>query len=114
MKPKMNLRKSNSILLGSLLLVIVFLSGCSNNKNISIEINKDWQFHQMGKNDWNPAKVPGEVHTDLLKNKLIPDPFYRDNEKKLVGIEKMDWEYKTTFEVASDVLRKTISWFLMV
>jgi beta-mannosidase len=102
----MNLKKSNSILLGSLLFVLVFISGCSDNQNISIEINKDWEFHQVGKPDWNSATVPGEVHTDLLKNNLIPDPFYRDNEKKMVWIEKKDWEYKTAFEVTSNVLEK--------
>ncbi len=69
------------------------------------KINSDWQFRQQDKN-WHPAKVPGEVHVDLLTNKLIPDPFYRDNEKKLQWIEKENWEYKTTFKVANDVLSK--------
>lgn len=101
----MNLRKSYPIFLGSLLLFVAFISGCSDkNQMITIEINKDWQFHQLNKIDWYPAAVPGEVHTDLLKNKLIPDPFYRDNEKKLAWIEKKDWEYKTTFDVAPNVV----------
>ncbi|HEY2903881.1 MAG TPA: glycoside hydrolase family 2 protein [Polyangia bacterium] len=46
--------------------------------------------------DWLPAMVPGCVHTDLLANHRIPDPFAGTNEKDLQWIEKADWEYKTT------------------
>ena len=67
---------------------------------------KKWQFRESGKSDWFPATVPGCVHTDLLKNDLIPDPFYRDNEKKLQWIEKKDWEYKTEFFVAANDLNR--------
>ncbi len=42
-----------------------------------------WQFRQAGQDKWYRASVPGCVHTDLLNNKLVEDPFYRDNEKKL-------------------------------
>ncbi len=58
-----------------------------------------WQFREAGKDKWYPANVPGCVHTDLLNNKLIDDPFYRDNEKKLQWIGKSDWEYQTTFNL---------------
>ena len=53
---------------------------------------------------WHPATVPGDVHLDLLANKLIPDPFYRDNEAKLQWIENLDWEYRTTLNVDAKVL----------
>jgi len=41
---------------------------------------------------------------DLLRNKLIPDPFYRDNEKSLQWIGLTDWEYQTEFEVDAATL----------
>jgi beta-mannosidase len=44
-----------------------------------------------------PAVVPGCVHTDLLRDGKIPDPFYGTNEKALQWIEKTDWEYRSTF-----------------
>lgn len=66
----------------------------------------NWQFRESGKSDWFPATVPGCVNTDLLENNLIPDPFYRDNEKKLQWIEKKDWEYKTEFSLAPDDLNQ--------
>ena len=44
------------------------------------------------------------MHLDLLRNKLIPDPFYRDNEAKLQWIENADWEYRTTVQVTPEML----------
>ena len=63
-------------------------------------INQGWEFRQMTSEgtgtdpQWRPAQVPGDVHLDLLRNKLIPDPFYRDNEAKLQWIEAASWEYR--------------------
>ncbi len=65
-----------------------------------------WQFREAGRDTWYPANVPGGVHTDLLNNKLIDDPFYRDNEKKLQWIGKTDWEYQTTFNVTTEMLKR--------
>ncbi|KIA85419.1 glycoside hydrolase [Flavobacterium sp. AED] len=78
----------------------------ANAQNSSIVLKNGWQFRQEKTAKWNAASVPGEVHTDLLNNKLIPDPFYRDNEKKLQWIEKKNWEYKTSFQVNSGTLNK--------
>lgn len=69
-------------------------------------LEENWQFRQLGKTDWYPAQVPGCVHTDLLYNGLIPDPFYRTNEKDLQWIDKLDWEYKTQFIVSQSLLDK--------
>jgi beta-mannosidase len=66
-----------------------------------------WQFREAGKDTWHPASVPGCVHTDLLNNKLIDDPFYRDNEKKLQWIGKTDWEYRTTFNLTAEMLERS-------
>src|SRR4030095_2281471 len=74
---------------------------------IMIPLQRDWFFREIGKPKWYPATVPGCVHTDLLSNKLIDDPFWRDNEKKLQWIGKTDWEYRTTFNVSPQVLKRT-------
>ena len=73
---------------------------------ITIELYKNWQFHQVGSHEWLPAEVPGTVHTDLVKNDKIGDPFYRTNEQDQQWIDKMDWEYKTVFQLDEDVLSK--------
>ena len=68
-------------------------------------LGSDWQFRAVGNTDrpelkeWHPAQVPGVVHTDLLRNGLIPDPFDRDNEFRLQWIGLSDWEYQTTFQI---------------
>ena len=79
----------------------LLLTTLSPAQNISVSLNSNWQFHQSGKTKWYNASVPGTVHTDLLSNKLIPDPFYSDNEKKLQWIDSVDWEYRNSFNVDS-------------
>ncbi|MFA5806129.1 MAG: sugar-binding domain-containing protein [Melioribacteraceae bacterium] len=51
------------------------------------------------KKKWINAEVPGTVHTDLLRNKLIEEPFYSNNEIKLSWIAESDWIYKTVFDL---------------
>ena len=69
-----------------------------------------WEFRAISKTDraelqdWHPAHVPGVVQTDLLKDGLIPDPFYQDNDTKLQWIGLTDWEYRTTFEADAATL----------
>lgn len=60
----------------------------------------NWFFKQKGKQEWLQAKVPGCVHTDLLSNGLIKDPFYEDNERELQWIDKEDWQYQTMFTLS--------------
>src|SRR5882724_483861 len=71
-----------------------------------VPVQTGWQFRELGKDTWYSASVPGCVHTDLLKNKLIDDPFYRDNEQKLQWIGKTDWEYQTSFTIKPELLRR--------
>jgi len=75
---------------------------------IEKEIYENWTFSQSGKNEWLPAKVPGTVHTDLLANGKIEDPFYRLNEHNLQWIDKVGWEYKTNFSVDNSILQKDV------
>ena len=67
-------------------------------------LGEDWQFRRAGGNDWLEAVVPGCVHTDLLANGLIEDPFFGDNERSLQWIELEDWEYRTRFDLPPAML----------
>ena len=89
-----------------LILLISLIPVHTSAQNISIELNKNWQFKNQKENKWYKTTVPGTVHTDLLANKLIPDPYYRDNESKLQWIDKADWEYKTVFNVDAKTFDK--------
>ncbi|HEX3436040.1 MAG TPA: glycoside hydrolase family 2 protein [Pseudacidobacterium sp.] len=92
-----------------LLLLFIFALPLFGEQRHSIDLNAGWEFRQLVPDattptQWYPAKVPGDVHLDLLANNLIPDPFYRDNEAKLQWIEKADWEYRTTLQVTPETL----------
>ena len=46
-----------------------------------LPLTSGWEFRQVVEAVgaeapvWRPAEVPGDVHLDLLRNKLIPDPY---------------------------------------
>ena len=52
-----------------------------------------------------PATIPGCVHTDLLANRKIADPFYRLNEKDQQWIDRESWEYRTVIEADAPLLQ---------
>ncbi|WP_425527253.1 glycosyl hydrolase 2 galactose-binding domain-containing protein, partial [Xanthomonas vasicola] len=55
---------------------------------------------------WLPAQVPGAVQTDLIAAKIVPDPFYRDNEGKIQWAGLSDWQYQTHFNVDAATLKR--------
>ncbi len=91
----------------SLLLVSFALGNAAAQTSGSIKevsLNDGWKFRETNKTEWRSATVPGCVHTDLIASKLIDDPFYRDNEKRLQWIGKTDWEYTMTFRLSPEML----------
>lgn len=68
------------------------------------EIGEGWRFRQARSANWYPATVPGVVHTDLMDNGLLDDPFEGFNERAAQWVDKEDWIYETTFDVSTDVL----------
>jgi beta-mannosidase len=71
-----------------------------------IQITNDWRFRRAGGDEWHEAAVPGCVHTDLLANGLIKDPFYRNYEDSLQWIGEEDWEYEVFFSVKREYLER--------
>jgi beta-mannosidase len=82
-------------------------------QNAAMSLDQGWEFRQLVSNsngeaqEWLPATVPGDVHLDLLANKKIPDPFYRDNEAKLQWIEDASWEYRLNFDATAEFLARS-------
>ena len=93
-----------------LLIVIGFaVSGCKQNVNVfQYNIDANWQFKAVSDSIWLPATVPGCVHTDLMDNGIIDDPFYRLNEHDIQWIDKKQWEYKTVFSVDEELLQHDV------
>ena len=99
-KPNLNMKRASlltSSLLCSALLIAVPLRK---------ELNEGWQFKQARLSNWYPATVPGVVHTDLINNKIIEDPFFRLNERGMQWIDKEDWIYQTSFQLTPEIIER--------
>jgi beta-mannosidase len=108
-----------SILRSAITLTTVCLLACAT-RGIEaqvqhMDLNQGWEFRRLAGpsgdvtqdlSKWRPAVVPGDVHLDLLREKLIPDPFYRTNESKLQWISDDDWQYRTHIDVPATTLQQ--------
>src|ERR1700722_16964859 len=86
-------------------LVFLTIPGQVAGQAASRALEAKWEFRAAGNTDradlkeWHAAQVPGVVQTDLLRDGLIPDPFYQDNDTRLQWIGLTDWEYRATFDI---------------
>ncbi|NWG13013.1 MAG: glycoside hydrolase family 2 protein [Acidobacteria bacterium] len=69
-----------------------------------IDLGGKWQFKATDQSEWLDARVPGTVHTDLIRYGKLEDPFYRDNELKAQWVEDREWEYRRSFQVSRGFL----------
>ncbi|MDR6403465.1 MULTISPECIES: glycosyl hydrolase 2 galactose-binding domain-containing protein [Chryseobacterium] len=91
----------NKTILFAFLFLQILINAQFSERNLSSE---KWTFKNAKENNWPTASVPGTVHLDLMDNKVIPDPFKDENEKKVLWIENEDWDYQTSFKVSSKEL----------
>jgi beta-mannosidase len=84
-----------------------------------VSLNDDWHFQptvapvppnaqDLGRNisvEGYKTKLPNTALNALYENGLIPDPYYRTNEKHLQWLEKKDWIFDKTFDVSPDLLK---------
>ena len=68
------------------------------------ELNEGWRFRQGRSEIWYPATVPGTVHTDVMDNENIEDPFFRLNERGVQWVDKEDWMYECTLTPTAEEL----------
>jgi len=92
----------------SVLLLILVCFSCQTKHDVpkTIELHSNWEFKKVSDSNWYSATVPGNVHSDLLENNLIKNPFIGNNEHDLQWISETDWEYKTTFTLDKSALQK--------
>lgn len=62
-----------------------------------------WRLHTVGREDWQPARVPGTVYTTLYENGRIPDPYWRDNAEQLLPLMEEDYEYCAEFDLPPEL-----------
>jgi beta-mannosidase len=88
----------------TILIILILFFSCKQNlsdSEIRISLN-NWELIFPADSNYYPAKVPGNIHTDLLNNNLIEHPFFADNEQNLQWIGENRWVYKCNFKVAPD------------
>ena len=71
-----------------------------------INLNGAWKMRSTDTDEWIGVTVPGSVFNDLLQNKKIEDPFYRDNEKYAYEIASKDYQYSRKVKVEQDFLEQ--------
>ena len=102
----MSASQSNPLLwVGRLLCmtVAVLFASCvhrSDSEKMVFPLNSEdggsWEFLYEGK--WYPATVPGNIYSDLLANRLIPDPLYGTNEARVQWVAEREWRYRLNFD----------------
>jgi beta-mannosidase len=70
----------------------------------NFDLGGDWEFRKSGTEQWYPAKVPGSVHLDLMRNRMIKDPFFRANEDSVQWVSDTGWEYRRVFYIDKTML----------
>lgn len=99
------------MIMKSKLLTVIFLlffiiDNTSQNTTFIKKIHDNWSFQQKGTLRWYKATVPGCIHTDLMTNGLIKDPYYRLNESEVQWVDKVDWIYQNTFTITKKEFQK--------
>ena len=68
-----------------------------------IHLDHGWTFRQADEPDagFLPAnRLPTEIHRDLWRHGLIPDPFVGKNEKQIQWVGEKGWIYRTAINVS--------------
>ncbi|MCS3868936.1 beta-galactosidase/beta-glucuronidase [Chryseobacterium ginsenosidimutans] len=91
----------NKMILFAFLFIQTLIFAQFSERNLSSE---NWKFKNSKDKNWLTATVPGTVHLDLMNNKIIPDPYKDENEKKVQWIENEDWDYQTSFTISAKEL----------
>ncbi len=74
------------------------------------QLAAQWKFKQWeSKSEWLNATVPGCVHTDLINNGIIEDPFLGTNEVNCQWVGEKNWIYQSeAFEIQEGIFRMEV------
>lgn len=60
-----------------------------------LQNTKQYASRDFDDTSWYDAAVPGDVHLDLMKVGVIPDPYIGTNVDDILWMEQKDWWYRT-------------------
>ena len=75
------------------------MQSITNSLNLS---GQGWQLIDAKGQIKAPFAVPGDVHSTLLANEIVPDPYWRDNETSLDWVHENQWMLERQFEFTGD------------
>lgn len=70
----------------------------------TINLGGPWEMRVLGEETWHKAAVPGSVYADLIRDRTMPDPFYRDNELEAFSLMQHDFFYRRSFSIDETTL----------
>lgn len=76
--------------------------------NSIINLSDNWKMQTADKKISLSVNLPVTNYTALLNAGIIADPFYGENEKKLLWVAEKDWVFKKSFELSADAVRAEI------
>ncbi|XP_023230069.1 beta-mannosidase-like isoform X1 [Centruroides sculpturatus] len=71
-----------------------------------ITLDGEWKVRNGNGSIIIPAKVPGGIFTDLKRQGIIDDPYFRFNDEFYRWIGKDSWEYYRRFDLNKEILSK--------
>ncbi|XP_060536178.1 beta-mannosidase [Cylas formicarius] len=83
-------------------LVVVAYSHAKENK--LQDLGGEWTAKETNYYYEFPVTVPGGVYTDLMKQNILEDIFFQDNDQVSKWVGQWNWTYHTNFTVDADIL----------
>lgn len=69
-----------------------------------LDLNGSWAMTDLDSGRSLAARVPGTVAAILLEHRVIPDPYWRENESVVQPAFKVDYEFSREFELGPEAL----------
>lgn len=66
----------------------------------ALNLSSDWRVSRIGGVESAPIDFPGDVHSALLTQGLIADPYWRDHEVSLDWVHESEWLAERSFDLA--------------
>ena len=88
-----------------ILLSLLFTNTCESSMSIQkLDLKGTWEIEQVNGDVKTTGQIPGGIHSALLENGLICDPYYGTNEEKIQWVAKQDWIISRTFQVPPSLM----------
>ncbi len=72
--------------------------------NFTLPLDANWKLRNAKQTSWMEVNMPSCVQNELIKRKIIPNPFWENEEKKCEWIEKETWEYVCNFDLVPSMM----------